>query len=60
VTGANERSQRTSSLKYEGDIGYALAMNNTRAYRLVQADNPFYTRMATFGPLSLNNSEEMV
>jgi hypothetical protein len=47
-------------LKIKPYIGYALAMNNTWAYRLVQADNPFYTRMATFGPLSLNNSEEMV
>jgi hypothetical protein len=38
--------------------GYALTMNNTTAYRLTTADNPFYPRMGTFSPLSGANSEE--
>lgn len=38
--------------------GYALTMNNTTAYRLTTADNPFYPRMGTFSPLSGANSKE--
>ncbi|QGU89187.1 ATPase [Erwinia sorbitola] len=52
----NEMDNIYRALKIKPCIGYALAMNNTWAYRLAQADNPFYTRMATFSPLSLNSS----